>query len=317
MSKEEGDRYVAQADKKMNSLFNFSGNKWQDGLDLYEKAIAMYKLSNNWIPAAKTLRDTVQIYQKLKNPLKAAAAYAEAATYFAKSGEHADDAQFCLDKAINMYVDAGKLFRAAELEEEMAQVYEEESDMLSAVRHYRKAADFYEADNHMARVPRCLQKVAQLDSLDEKYEDPAKIFEIMAYGFLKDKMLRVKARPLFLSAVLCHIAKQTKRDFQSACPVIDGEYEKDDDYLGNEIDAEPVREKFEEYIEKDYTLKDSAEGKLINGIIKSMEKQSIPKFEDAVRTYNNNYKEFDEWTTTILLRIKSGARKAWTVGSLV
>jgi hypothetical protein len=43
----EGDMYLDKAEKKLNSLFSFGGNKWVEGLQLYERAISAYKLNNN------------------------------------------------------------------------------------------------------------------------------------------------------------------------------------------------------------------------------------------------------------------------------
>ena len=76
---------VKQAEKRLASWLNLSGNKYDDAAELYSKAANLFKVSKNWSEAGKAFEQVAQCHLKLKSAHEAATAYSDAANCYKKT----------------------------------------------------------------------------------------------------------------------------------------------------------------------------------------------------------------------------------------
>ena len=58
------------------------------------------------------------------------------------------DAIDCIKKALEILIESGRFHTAAAQEKELAEIYDTEfSDLENAMKHYQKAADWYQGEN--------------------------------------------------------------------------------------------------------------------------------------------------------------------------
>ena len=76
---------VQQAEKKLKSWLNLSGNKYDDAAELYSKAANLFKVAKNWSEAGKCFEQVAQMHLKLKSAHEAATAYSDAANCYKKT----------------------------------------------------------------------------------------------------------------------------------------------------------------------------------------------------------------------------------------
>ncbi|KAK7300468.1 hypothetical protein RJT34_11312 [Clitoria ternatea] len=71
------------------------------------------------------------------------------------------EAVSCIDDAVNIFCEIGRLSMAARYLKEIADLYESEQNIEQAVVYYEKSADIFENEESTTTANQCKQKVAQ------------------------------------------------------------------------------------------------------------------------------------------------------------
>jgi len=219
-----------EAEKKLKS-YTFSwlfGDKDKNEAagELYVKAANAYKIDRNLLNAGDA-------YIRAANCFLNASIKHEAASYFVKASnaykkDNFTAASTAMAKAIDLYIEEGRLNMAAKYELELAGMYETDNDIPNAINHYEAAADLYENENSTSSSNECLLKVAHIEASLENFPRAVELFEKVANASLSNHLLKWNIRQYFLKAGLCHIAShdvvaskkaierytQLSRDFQ-------------------------------------------------------------------------------------------------------
>lgn len=153
--------FATKAEKKLSGWGLFS-SKFEDAADLFDKSANSYKLAKSWDKAGSTYIKLANCHIKLESKHEAAQAYVDAAHCYKKT--NINESVSCLDNAVNIFCEIGRLSMAARYLKEIAELYESERNIEQAVVYYEKAADFYENEEVNTSANQCKQKVAQFSA---------------------------------------------------------------------------------------------------------------------------------------------------------
>ncbi|KAL0486584.1 alpha-soluble NSF attachment protein [Acrasis kona] len=258
-SSQEGDELVLKAEKELKSWGVFGKE------------------------AGDTLHKTVLCHLKLESRFDAAQSYLDAAQNYLKVSKK--DTITSLECAINEFSDMGKLDKVGKIEQQLAELYEdegsEEGNLEKAIQHYERAEHLYDSENMKSASNTCMQKAAHINAMVGNYEKALGSFEQSARNALDDKLLKYGAKDSFFKAGLCGLCKMDNAD----------------------EDLPEFKEKFESYKEEDVMFEDSYECKLVDKLIIAIEGKNVKAFQMAIKEYDN-IKRLDNWKTQILLKIK-------------
>jgi alpha-soluble NSF attachment protein len=289
MSTSKADEHVEQAEKKLKGWGMF-GNKWEDALDLYNKAINLYKINKAWDKAADVLQRTVQCHYKLDSKYDAASAWMEAGQMWRKVPKM-EDAVRCFDEASKIYLDLGKFASAAKVEKEMGDMLEEAEDFANAITHLQLAADYFDSENQKTTANSCLLRVAHMNATLGNYDAAVEQFEKSIEMAVDDKMLKFQAKEYIFKACICRLAAITE---------------------DAETKLEEFNDKHQEYKDQDVHYPDSFEAKLIDGVVAAWKNGDLKSFQASMREYDR-IKKLDNWKTAMFLKIKQNVEKAGEV----
>lgn len=271
---------VAQADKKMKShsvlgsLFGGSSRKYEEACDMYVRAANMFKMAKNWSAAGNAFCKAAQLHLRMQNKLDAAINFIDAGNAFKKADPQ--EAIKCLERAIDIYTDMGRFTIAARHHMTIAEVFETELlDVDKAVAHYEQAADYYKGEESTSLANKCLLKVATYASQLEHYEKAIEIYEKIGTYSMDSTLLKYGAKDHFFKAALCHFCV---------------------DMLNAKLSVQRYEEMFPAF-------SDSRECKLVKKLLDACEEQDVDAYTDAVKDFDSILR-LDQWTTTMLLRIK-------------
>lgn len=104
-------------------------------------------MCKQWVQAGRAFCSAAEIQIKQNTKHEAASYYNEAATAFKKSDPH--EALNCMHKAIDIYIDMGRLQMAAKQYQAIAELYESDlADIPNAVTFYEKAGDLFKTEEN-------------------------------------------------------------------------------------------------------------------------------------------------------------------------
>lgn len=271
----KGDDLVAQAEKKLKG-WGFFGGKYDDAAELLEKAGTSYKVAKAWDKAAETYLRISELQSKhLDSTHEAASNLVEAANCFKKTKPA--EAQKCLEKAVDLFVDNGRLSMAARHCKDMGEMYEKEEDTAKARLWYSKAADFYASESAQSSVNQMRLKVAEFAALDADYTAACEIYESVAKDSLGSKLLSYSVKNYLLNAGICQLCKP---------------------------DAVAVQNALEKYQDLDPTFSDTREYKLLSALAEAKDQGDQDAFTEAIKEFDSMTR-LDAWKTTLLLRAKN------------
>ncbi|CAB3359608.1 Hypothetical predicted protein [Cloeon dipterum] len=230
------------------------------------------------------VEDAVECYQRAGNMFKmakkwneAGKAFCEAASLHAKADSKHDAAT---NYAIEIYTDMGRFTMAARHHQSIAEIYETEApDLEAATSHYEKAADYFRGEESNSSANKCILKVAQHAAQLADYEKAISIYEQVAATSLESSLLKYSAKEYFFRAGLCHLC----------------------------VDMLNAQLALDRYIQQYPAFQDAREYKLLKVLMEHMEEQNVDGFTEAVKDYDS-VSRFDQWYTTILLRIKKSVQ---------
>jgi alpha-soluble NSF attachment protein len=215
-----------------------------------------------------------EVNLKLESKHDSAAAWVEAAKSYQKVDQR--KAVKCLQQAVSLYTDMGRLGMAARQLREIAEVLEREENREEALLFYEQAADLFATDNASAEANKCLLKVAQYSAEAANYPRAIDIFESVGKTSSDNNLLRFSAKGHFLHAALCALCS---------------------------MDPAGVRERLERYKDIDLNFDGSRECALAEALANALETGDEEGFTTAVAEFDS-LTRLDGFKTAILLRAK-------------
>jgi len=282
MTDDKGDELMAQADKRTKGFSLFGGTqKWEDAVELYTKAANQYKISKNWEKAGDAFCKAAEVHLKLQSKHDAAQSYINASLVYKKVNTAILKSVQCMKQGIEFYTDEGRFSIAAKHQKDLAEIYEDQSDLENAIAAYQAAADFFEGENSSSAANQCLLKVALFSAQLERYDKAIELYEQIATRSIDNNLLKWSVKDYFLRAGLCTLAK------------------------GDVVAAERALEK---YTDMDATFASQREYKLLNELVTAMKNYDVEAFTHAVVEYDS-VSPLDSWKTSILLKIKNSIKE--------
>ncbi|CAJ2644157.1 alpha-soluble NSF attachment protein 2 [Trifolium pratense] len=265
--------FEKKAEKKLSGWGLF-GSKFEDAADLFDKSANSFKLAKSWDKAGSTYLKLANCHLKLESKHEAAQAYVDAAHCYKKT--NISEAVTCLDHAVNLLCDIGRLSMAARYLKEIAELYESEQNIEQAVVYYEKSADFYQNEEVTTSANQCKQKVAQFAAQLEQYQKSIDIYEEIARQSLNNNLLKYGVKGHLLNAGICQLCKG---------------------------DVVAINNALDKYQELDPTFSGTREYKLLADVAAAVDEEDVVKFTDVVKDFDS-MTPLDSWKTTLLLRVK-------------
>jgi len=267
------EEFEKKAEKKLSGWGLF-GSKYEDAADLFDKAANSFKLGKSWDKAGATYVKLANCHLKLESKHEAAQAYVDAAHCYKKSS--INEAISCLEQAVNMFCEIGRLSMAARYFKEIAELYESEQNIEQAIVYFEKSADFFQNEEVTTSANQCKQKVAQFAAQLEQYQKSIGIYEEIARQSLNNNLLKYGVKGHLLNAGICQLCKG---------------------------DVVAITNALERYQELDPTFSGTREYKLLADIASALDEEDVAKFTDVVKEFDS-MTPLDSWKTTLLLRVK-------------
>ncbi|XP_021904215.1 alpha-soluble NSF attachment protein [Carica papaya] len=268
-----GEEFEKKAEKKLTGWGLF-GSKFEDAADLFDKAANCFKLAKSWDKAGATYVKLANCHLKLDSKHEAAQAYVDAAHCYKKT--NTTESIACLDQAVILFCDIGRLSMAARYYKEIAELYESEQNLEQAIVYYEKSADFFQSEEVTTSANQCKQKVAQFAAQLEQYQKAIEIYEEIARYSLNNNLLKYGVKGHLLNAGICQLCKG---------------------------DPVAITNALERYQDLDPTFSGTREQKLLEDIAAAIDEEDVTKFTDVVKEFDSMTK-LDPWKTTLLLRVK-------------
>ncbi|KAI3694156.1 hypothetical protein L1987_77117 [Smallanthus sonchifolius] len=269
----KGEDFEKQAEKKLKG-WAFFGSKHEDAADLYEKAANFYKLGKSWDQAGAVYVKLAECFLKLDSKHEAANAYADAGHCYKKT--NTTECISCLDQALDIFMEIGRLGMSAKYCKEIAELYEQEQNLEKAMFYYDKAVDLYQGEEVNSSANQCRLKIAQYAAELEQYQRAIEIYEDIARQALNNNLLKYGVRGHLLNAGICQLCKG---------------------------DVVAITNALEKYQDLDPNFAGSREYKLLMALAASVDEEGVEKFTDAIKEFDSITK-LDAWKTTLLLRVK-------------
>mmetsp|Transcript_27169 Transcript_27169/g.31337 ORF Transcript_27169/g.31337 Transcript_27169/m.31337 type:complete len:282 (-) Transcript_27169:56-901(-) len=271
------DEFFAKAEGKCNKMFfkDFDG-----GYEYYLKAAAQYKLDKNYERAGESFMRAGDCATKLKNSAEACQAYTDAATAYKKTD--LKKASVMLQIAIQINLESNRLQSAARLEKDFADALEGDNQLEEAVEHYRKALQYFEAEDQAVSANTCLVKIANIKGQMDKFEECIELYEELGNKAVNGP-LKHQAKEFFTRAMLCRMAlveNDNRTEKSAECAEALDTYETIDMYLRNTREAE-----------------------FLHMCVEAVESQDVEKMELAVSLLAE-LRMLDDWKTHVLLIVK-------------
>lgn len=262
-----------KAEKKLSGWGMF-GSKFEDAADLFDKSANCYKLAKSWDKAGSTYIKLANCHMKLESKHEAASAYVDAAHCYKKT--NINEAISCLDNAVNMFCDIGRISMAARYLKEIAEMCESEQNIERALVYFEKSADFYESEEVTTSANQCKQKVAQFSAQLEQYQKSIEIYEEIARQSLNNNLLKYGVKGHLLNAGICQLCKG---------------------------DVIAITNALERYQDLDPTFSGTREYRLLADVAAAIDEEDVAKFTEVVKEFDS-MSPLDSWKTTLFLRVK-------------
>ncbi|KAI3757811.1 hypothetical protein L6452_05354 [Arctium lappa] len=269
----KGQEFEKQAEKKLNGWTIF-GSKHEDAADLYEKAANFYKIGKSWDQAGAVYIKLADCYLKLDSKHEAANAYADAGHCYKKT--NSTECISCLEQALNLFMEIGRLSMSAKYCKEIAELYEQEQNLEQAMVYYDKASDLFQGEEVSSSANQCKLKIAQFAAEMEQYQKAIEIFEEIARHSVNNNLLKYGVKGHLLNAGICQLCKG---------------------------DVVAITNALDKYQDLDPTFAGSREYRLLADLAASIDEEDVEKFTDAIKEFDSITK-LDAWKTTLLLRVK-------------
>jgi alpha-soluble NSF attachment protein len=274
----QGDQFMKKAEGKATAIFF---KDYDGAYENYIKAAGCYKADKDFGSAAEAFMRAGDMATKLKNPGDSCSAYTEAAKAFSKAG-NLTSANQMMRAAIDLNIENNRLGAAARLTKDWAETVEADGKPLEAVVHYKKAADYFMAEDQKQSAVQCKVKIATILAQNDQFSDAAGMFETIGAAYA-DGPVKTMAKNHYFTAFLCRAAAVRPE---------------------NRIeDAAVLREALESYENVDPYLPNTREHDVCMLLVQANEEEDESKVDEAVRLMES-LRMLDDVKTHILLLIK-------------
>ncbi|KAJ4459097.1 putative Alpha-soluble NSF attachment protein [Paratrimastix pyriformis] len=269
-----------KAEKKLKAFFGGS-SKHEEAGEMYNKAANFYKIDRLFGLAAAAYEKAAACYGRTESKHEVVSALVEASTAYKKVS--VPNAIRCLEQAIAMELEEGRIQSASRYEKTVAELSESEGNMDAALEHFQRAADLFRGEESQSAASACLLKVATIAAQHkEDFGRASNIFEQLASQSLENHLTKWGARENYLKGGLCRLA------------------------MGDPIGA---RQSIQVYMDQDVSFPDTRECKLLLAVLDAWDKMDAEAFTAAVFEYDQISK-LDQWKTQILLKVKNMIKAA-------
>lgn len=272
---------MADAEKRMKAFTLFSGNqKFEDAVELLEKAAACYKQNKNWQEAGETYAKAAKINgETLKEQHDCGVSWENAAKAF--KNVNTKEALRCYMCAVDILMENNKFSSAAKIWKEMGALQEKEHSSAAAMASFEKAANCYEADNNaQSNASAMWIKVADLAADAEDYKKAIQIYEKVSKSSVESSALRWSVKDYLFKALLCRFVLAAK---------------------SHKLDG--VSAKLENYVDMCPNMDNTREKQLIEELIQDFEANDADAYADHVFKFDE-IMPLDRWKSKVLLEIK-------------
>lgn len=281
----KAETFLSEAEKTLAKKTWFASSteqKLEESAELYDKAGNAYKVGGFFAEAGRAYEKSAMIYKdKLKNIGEACKSLTNAGTCYCKVSP--SEAIPVYRSAITMLCDSSRLTQAAKMAKQVGELLEKDSsdpeNITLAIESYEQAAELFDMEGAKSQASQCMSNIAELSSAALEPPDlirAAQIYEDIGKSCLDSNLLKYNAKGYFVQAVLCHLANG---------------------------DSVASSQAYQRYINLDYTLADSREGKFVCSLVQSMEDTDTEGFATACFEYDRISK-LDSWKTSMLVKAK-------------
>eukprot|EP00268_Persea_americana_P003630 TRINITY_DN110_c0_g1_i5.p1 TRINITY_DN110_c0_g1~~TRINITY_DN110_c0_g1_i5.p1 ORF type:complete len:290 (-),score=69.81 TRINITY_DN110_c0_g1_i5:263-1132(-) len=273
----KGEDYEKKAEKKINGWGLF-GSKYEDAGDLYDKAANCYKLAKSWDKAGAVYIKLANCHMKLDSKHEAASAYVDASNSYKKIS--AQEAITCLNQAVNLFMEIGRLNMAARYCKEIGELYELEQNFEQSMNYFERSADLFQSEEATTSANQCKQKVAQFAAQLDQYPKAIAIFEEIARQSMNSNLLKYSVKGILLNAGICQLCRG---------------------------DVVAISNSLERYEELDPTFSGTREYKFLADLAASIDEEDVDRFTNAIKEFDSMTR-LDAWKTTLLLKVKNALK---------
>lgn len=276
----KADELFKKAESAIAGGFLGLSKDYDKGYERFIAAGAQYKLDKAYLKAGEAYMRAGDCAIKLKNQYEASQAYVDSANAYKKVDM--GQAKTMLKLAIDMNIENNRLAAAAKLEKEFAEALEKDGSLSEAIEHYRKAAQYFHAEDQPQAAVGCRAKVAALLGELDKFMEAAELYEEIGEFYTSGPMKHQSREP-YVRALICRAA------------LINNENR-------GELSAE-CAETWTAYTQRDPNLRYTREAEFIAKVLEAAEENDVEKFEDAVHMLDE-LRLLDDWKTHVLLVMK-------------
>jgi len=269
-----------EAKAKYDSFGWWSTTKFDDAAELYKKAANMFKLAKEYDKAGDAFLRAADCYVKLSSKYEVAQCYQNAATILRKS--NIPESIKCFKISIEFYLEEGRFSMAAKYQKEIAELFEADGEIESAVEAYCLASDYFEGDNQVSHSTACLLKVALFSAQLQQYQRAIDIYQKIANSSLDNNLLKWSVKDYLFRAGLCYLAM---------------------------ADSIATKRALEQFQTMDHTFGPSRECKLLMELVDAVEESDVEKFKAAVNEFDSISK-LEPWKRTLISRIENKIKEA-------
>merc|ERR1711916_186001 len=108
---------------------------------------------------------------------------------------------------VEFYTDEGRFSLAAKLQNQLAELYEEQMDITNAMEAYQTAGDYHEGEGSTSTANGAFLKVAGYAAELQNYDRAIEIYENVARTSISSNLLKWSCKNYFLNAGICYLAK--------------------------------------------------------------------------------------------------------------
>jgi len=283
MSAAEAEELFKKASGKIG---NFFFNDEEAAFDLFVRAGAAFKVAKNFNRAGDSFMRAGDMAVKLKNPGDACIAFTDAAKAYQKGDP--SKAAVAIEMACKLNIDNNRLASAAKLLKDYADALEADGHGDQALVHYKKASDYFRAEDQPSQANGCLVKMGKILGEADRYAEAAVIYEKLGHAYAEGA-LKHQAKEQFFRAFLCRAAEI----------VPDNVTEK----------AAEASDSLQSYVAADLYLRNTRELEAMEGILHAVEDRDEMKFDEVVASLDE-IKMVDDWKAHVLLAIKKNLTSA-------
>ncbi|XP_070030168.1 alpha-soluble NSF attachment protein-like [Nicotiana sylvestris] len=106
-----------------------------------------------------------------------------------------------------MFLEIGRLSVSARYCKEIADLYEQEKNLVQAIVYYEKAADLFQSEDATSTANQCKQKIAEFSAQIERFQRATEVFEAIARDSVKNNLLKYGVREHLLNAGIFQLCK--------------------------------------------------------------------------------------------------------------